>query len=494
MSDAGEDALTVTSSQREENVPPRWLPQHCVILKTWAEIAASYQYLHLRAYISLAKSNKRFSIPIIVLSTLCGSASLSTSSLPEDWQAMAPSVIGALSICTGVLGTIQEFLKISERESGHRVASLQYGSLARGIRAELSMPVADRSQHGKDYIIHTKEQLDRLAMDSPQVPMPIITSFSKKFKKDKTFARPDLNSISPCLVFDDQEAEAQLQNAVDRSAIDSAARAAAETAAQSAARLAVQAQAQISERERVAASSVGAGLDQLIGNLANVRERAVRSSEEIEDELRRDERTEIPHASDDEDDFTTSVHRDATAAVAAARPAARLAPADRRPADDTTDVTAAATAATDDTEVTAAVDAVDADADADAYAAAAAAPYARGSPGLMSLRRRAEQISIEIQDESDRANTPPPQPPAAQPEQPAEEEQADPQPEQQAEQAQPAEPPQPEQAQPEQPAQPEQAAAEQAQAEQQAEAQAEAQPGAANPGAAEPNPNNTESQ
>ena len=167
MSDAGgDDALTVTSSTNSElKVPPRWDPQHCTILARWAEIAASYQWLHLRAFLAVSKTNRRFSIPIIILSTLAGSASLSTSSLPLEYQAIAPSIIGVVSLSTGILGTVSEFLRVAQRVEGHRTASLGFGSLARSIRAELSMPVVDRSMHGAEFIHAVKREHARSSDD-----------------------------------------------------------------------------------------------------------------------------------------------------------------------------------------------------------------------------------------------------------------------------------------------------------------------------------------
>ena len=302
MSDAGgDDALTVTSSTGSElKVPPRWDPQHCTILARWAEIAASYQWLHLRAFLAVSKTNRRFSIPIIILSTLAGSASLSTSSLPLEYQAIAPSIIGVVSLSTGILGTVSEFLRVAQRVEGHRTASLGFGSLARSIRAELSMPVVDRSMHGAEFIHKCKENLDQLHADSPVVPEAIVKQFAKKFKKDTTFAKPDLLSISPCAVFIDVAAEAEARHNVEQAVVDEAAARAAETAAQTAARMAVREERAQAHARDVAASNVGQDLDRLVENMVGARRRAEQVSIQIEDDLR--------EGDDDEDDEGESIH------------------------------------------------------------------------------------------------------------------------------------------------------------------------------------------
>ena len=326
MSEAGDDdAMTVTSSASTENkLPPRWEKQHCEILARWAEIAASYQWLHLRAFLAVSKTNRNFSIPIIVLSTLCGSASLSTSSLPVEYQALAPSVIGLVSLSTGILGTISEFLRVSEREAGHRVASLGFGSLARGIRAELSMPVIDRSMHGAEFIHKCKENLDQLHADSPVVPMAIVKQFARKFKKDETFAKPDLFSISPCNVFDDIAAQVAAQANVEQEVVDEAAARAAREAAQNAARMAVREERAQAHARDVAASNVGQDLDRLVENMVGARRRAEQVSIQIEDDLREDGDAEEESVHSSEERELAQLHRDrgAGGAAPAAAPSA----------------------------------------------------------------------------------------------------------------------------------------------------------------------------
>ena len=112
------------ASNLEVDEIPSWDRQHEQILAKWGEISSSYRWMHDRSFADTRKVSLRFTIPIIVFSTLCGTASMSTKSLPQEWQETAPSVIGMVSIVTGILGTVQEFLRVNERVEGHRVASL----------------------------------------------------------------------------------------------------------------------------------------------------------------------------------------------------------------------------------------------------------------------------------------------------------------------------------------------------------------------------------
>ena len=313
-----------SSTNSEMKVPPRWDPQHCEILARWAEIAASYQWLHLRAFLAVSKTNRRFSIPIIILSTLAGSASLSTSSLPLEYQAIAPSIIGIVSLSTGILGTVSEFLRVAQRVEGHRTASLGFGSLARSIRAELSMPVVDRSMHGAEFIHKCKENLDQLHADSPVVPEGIVKAFAKKFKKDDSFAKPDLLSISPCAVFRDANAEAEAREHVEQAVIDEAAARAAETAAQTAARMAVREERAQAHARDVAASNVGQDLDRLVENMVGAHRRAEQVSIQIEDDLGEDgdAEEESVHSSEERELAQLNRDRGARGAAPAAAPSA----------------------------------------------------------------------------------------------------------------------------------------------------------------------------
>ena len=55
------------------------------LLKKWSNIAKNYSLLHDRACLENQNKNYRMAIPIIIMSTLSGTASFSINHFPQDY-------------------------------------------------------------------------------------------------------------------------------------------------------------------------------------------------------------------------------------------------------------------------------------------------------------------------------------------------------------------------------------------------------------------------
>jgi hypothetical protein len=177
-----------------------WHEQHEHILKRWSEIGASYRYLHDKSMQKFNTSNMRFTIPVIVISTITGTASFALSSMPLAWQPIAPSIIGGLNLVAGLVSTISQFLRVSELLAEHRSASIAFGKFSRTIAVELSLPVVERGESGHQFIAKMRTELDRLLEQSPAIPNDIINKFSKRFK-NTVFTKPEILEIRAVDVF-----------------------------------------------------------------------------------------------------------------------------------------------------------------------------------------------------------------------------------------------------------------------------------------------------
>ena len=91
-----------------------WHPQQQLILKKWGEIGSSYRYLHDKAYTYFSRQNFRFALPVIILSTITGTANFAQGSFPEEAKTYVPLVIGFLNLSAGLITTIAQFLRVSE--------------------------------------------------------------------------------------------------------------------------------------------------------------------------------------------------------------------------------------------------------------------------------------------------------------------------------------------------------------------------------------------
>ena len=189
------------SMDKEKKLPKIWHPQQEKILKSWGEAAACYRYMHYQAYCSYKKLSMKFTIPLIIVSTVTGTANFAQETFPPTVQPFVPSAIGGLNLITAIATTIMQFLKINELMEGHRVASVQYGKLSRTIRLELTLPLSERIQDGTTMVENCRNEYDRLIEQSPNVPKQTIDEFEREFPDDNQFFKPEIMHIQPIMPF-----------------------------------------------------------------------------------------------------------------------------------------------------------------------------------------------------------------------------------------------------------------------------------------------------
>jgi len=187
-----------TNSKRMKDTPKIWNETEVKLLKKWGEQASSYRILHNKAYRKYKYLTALYTIPVIIISTLTGTANFSQGTIIQIYPASElylPLVIGALNLISGIITTIGQFLRVSELNEANRNASISYGKFARNITTELSLPPNERTYSGLDFIQICRNEMDRLIEQSPEIPMKIINTFehNKKFEK---IIKPELINIS----------------------------------------------------------------------------------------------------------------------------------------------------------------------------------------------------------------------------------------------------------------------------------------------------------
>lgn len=180
----------------KELVAKVWNESEVTLLKKWGETAASYRLLHDRAFRANSSTAYRYTIPIIVLSTITGTASFSQTLFPPQYQPFVPMVIGGINIFVGILSTLSRFFRIDELTEAHRVASISYGKFARNIATELSLPPLNRKYNGADLVEMCRTEMDRLIEQSPIIDMDILRDFQKN-PDFKHIQKPEVLVINP---------------------------------------------------------------------------------------------------------------------------------------------------------------------------------------------------------------------------------------------------------------------------------------------------------
>ena len=195
---------TPAITQPPKRGPFDWHTQQMFLLKKWAEIASCYRWMHNQSYMQYRKKNLYFMIPLIVMSTVTGTANFAQSSFPEVIRPNVPQMIGAINLISAIMTTIYQFLKISEFMESHRISSINYGKLARNITTELNIPVKDRDTSGSDCVKLTRLEIDRLIEQSPAIPKNVLILFDQRFH-DQGIEQPEIVVIKKVDIYDDPE-------------------------------------------------------------------------------------------------------------------------------------------------------------------------------------------------------------------------------------------------------------------------------------------------
>ena len=179
----------------DEEHPIEWSTQLEDIIAKEGERCSGLAWLHTKAEIETSTYNTYVQVPVIILSTLCGTASVGSSTLFGGSTSVSGIVIGLVSIGVGILNTLGGFFAFAKRSESHRIAHLNYSKLATKIAIELSLPRQERMK-AEILLTYLRETMERLAETTPNCPLNIIKEFNEKYKNEKEIALPvEVNGI-----------------------------------------------------------------------------------------------------------------------------------------------------------------------------------------------------------------------------------------------------------------------------------------------------------
>lgn len=181
------------------NLNAEWTLEHERILVEWADKAMCYRWLHSRSNIMYSSLNTWYTIPVIIISTVTGTGNFAQERVPLSYQNYFVMVIGAFNILAGIITTIQQFLKITQLNEAHRVASIAWDKFYRNIKIELAKH-PDERMNVTQMIKISKEEYDRLMETSPVIPDKIIKKFKMEFKDEGQDIDDDKPKIMPKII------------------------------------------------------------------------------------------------------------------------------------------------------------------------------------------------------------------------------------------------------------------------------------------------------
>ena len=174
-----------------------WTPEHEQLLIEWGDKAMCYRWLHSKANAMFSTLNTWYTIPVIVISTLTGTANFAQERVPLNFQTYFVMIVGGFNILAGIITTIQQFLKITQLNEAHRVSSIAWDKFYRNIKVEIAKHPQERMEV-KQMVKLCKEEFDRLMETCPSIPEKIIQEFKIAFKESETFkdvVKPEICDI-----------------------------------------------------------------------------------------------------------------------------------------------------------------------------------------------------------------------------------------------------------------------------------------------------------
>jgi hypothetical protein len=186
----------------EVSVHVEWSSQVEDILAAEGEKCRCLSWIHTRCETEMSRYNTFIQVPVIVLSTLAGTASVGSATLFAGQTTVSSIVIGLVSISVGIMNTLGGFFNFAKRAESHRIAHLHYSKISTKISIELSLPRLERIS-AESLLNYVRESMERLAETTPLAPEKILNNFNREFKelKNEIAMPPETNGLHKIKVY-----------------------------------------------------------------------------------------------------------------------------------------------------------------------------------------------------------------------------------------------------------------------------------------------------
>ena len=170
-----------------------WTREIEIMVEDWSDRAQCFRWMHDKTSRSFHIKNQYLMIPVIILSTLTGTANFGLDSLFQDpaHKRIATLGIGGVSILTGIISTLANFLRYAQGSEAHSGSAIAWGKFSRFLNIEMALHPNDRME-AFAFLKMFRIELDRLIEQSPQIPEAIIANFKQVFRSNTEIKRPDI--------------------------------------------------------------------------------------------------------------------------------------------------------------------------------------------------------------------------------------------------------------------------------------------------------------
>ena len=154
-----------------------WNPAVEQIFEELADESQLRNKLHYQQYRYYSNRNNHYTLPVVILSTLCGSGNFIAGQFPLVEKFLIIG-IGAVSIITSIISAVSQFLKLAQLSENNRIAAIAWGKYYNSIKFEIRLRIEDRSDP-KELLTSLVAEYSRLYEISP----PLLNRFVDKMCK-----------------------------------------------------------------------------------------------------------------------------------------------------------------------------------------------------------------------------------------------------------------------------------------------------------------------
>ena len=148
-----------------------------------ADKAICYYQLYIIDYRYNRKITTYTIIPLIIISTFTGTATIFQPYVNPDNETIYLIIIGCCNIIAGLLTLLKEYFRIFNEDQNLSYVAIPFQQLYREIKLHLAREEIYREESNKDFLKKCTKQLDRMMETFPSVSNYAIEKFKKKFKE-----------------------------------------------------------------------------------------------------------------------------------------------------------------------------------------------------------------------------------------------------------------------------------------------------------------------
>ena len=169
-------ATPPSSAPPSVHAHPPWTPKMDELLQDWRSRVYAAQSAYYEMAERLHRQNYLLGIPVIIVSSVVGTAVFA------DWgkEGLFKWMVGSVSIVAAILASLQTFLKFGESATLHGAAADWFAAIRRDIDEVLALPSELRG-HPKHTLDSIRQEINKAGQKSPELSERLWRQTARRF-------------------------------------------------------------------------------------------------------------------------------------------------------------------------------------------------------------------------------------------------------------------------------------------------------------------------